>query len=164
MNGMRLTAILCTGPLLAGCAEQGAEDTELTVAPAAEALGPDTAEGAGPGQAEEANRLIARGDAAKARANELRREAAALKAADPAAPRVDAGAQTPSWTGGATRAGTTGAPDSPREDSVARIARIEADAAALEAEAETNWQRALTLDADAQDAILQRMRSIRPAS
>jgi len=106
----------------------------------------------------EATRLIAEGDAEAAEAAKLRDELRLLVAqrealAGPdAATRAQAGA-----TGEIAEAGQVAMFDR-------LIAEREAEAEATEARARTLWQRAASIDPDAQDAILRRLQGTRPTS
>ncbi len=113
----------------------------------------------GDGISDEAQALIDRGDAAIAEAETARQGAEEITAALAALPEpgVDA-------TGRSLAAADGDAAAAERARLESELARLTAEIERLEAAATEAWTRAAAIDAEAQDAILQRLRGVRPRS
>ncbi len=123
---------------IAGCASEGGG---LSSGASDGAIGPEAAA------------RLAAGDAAIAEATEIRAQLARFAPEGPdLLGRDDA---TPSLRGIDPAAGDAAAEDAPPTPE--EIARLTGEAERLEASAKAEWERAVAIDADAQDAVLKRL-------
>ena len=111
-----------------------------------------------------AQEMIERGDAASARANELRAEAAELEGLLADSGEVIPNEPKKQQARALDPASFATISHDERKEIEKRLARINVDTRLFENKSIDYWQRAMALDANAQEEILKRLRGIEPRS